>query len=230
MVVNNMKNWEKRELVRNLRRKGFSYSEIIQKFPVSKSSISAWCKDIELTHKQIARLARNQEYGTYIGRLRGAKVNQKKRLREIEKIKILSAKEISPLSDYEFKIAGLMLYWAEGSKKKYVDLSNSDSEIIRFMMRWFRQICHVPNKKFRVQLHLHSGQDESRMKEFWSGITGISKAQFEKSYIKKEGSGHRKNKLYNGTIKIRICDSDLLYRILGWIERFNKMGAASSIR
>ena len=39
-----------------------------------------------------------------------------------------------------------------------------------------------------------------------------------KSYIKKEGTGHRKNILYNGTIRVDICNSDLLYKILGWID------------
>ncbi len=127
-------------------------------------------------------------------------------------------------------MAGLMLYWAEGSKKEYVDFTNSDISIIRFMMKWFREICLVPNGKFRVQLHLHSGQDEDGIKKFWSEVTGIPKYNFVKSYIKKEGSGHRKNKLYKGTIKIRICSSDLLNKILGWIEKFVIVnGAASSI-
>ena len=41
--------------------------------------------------------------------------------------------------------------------------------------------------------------------------------QFGKSYIKREGTGHRKNILYNGTIKIEVCDKNLLHKILGWI-------------
>jgi len=32
--------------------------------------------------------------------------------------------------------------------------------------------------------------------------------------------GYRKNVLYNGTLKITICDVRLLRKILGWIEYF----------
>lgn len=36
-------------LVRELREKGLSYGEIKERIPVSKSSISLWCRDIKLT-------------------------------------------------------------------------------------------------------------------------------------------------------------------------------------
>ena len=111
-----------------------------------------------------------------------------------------------------------MLYWAEGNKKNKVGVSNSDPRLISFMMRWFRKICFVPEHKFKVYLNIHSGQDESKIKEFWSKIIDLPVSQFGKSYIKAEGTGHRKNILYNGTIKIEICDRNLLHRILGWIE------------
>ena len=113
-----------------------------------------------------------------------------------------------------------MLYWGEGNKTRDVGISNSEPGLIKYMMRWFREVCHVPESQFRVQLHFHSGQDEAQMKQFWAGITGISISQFGKSFIKSEGTGHRKNVLYNGTIKITICDVRLLRKILGWIEYF----------
>ena len=116
------------------------------------------------------------------------------------------------------KLAGLMLYWAEGNKRNSVGVSNSDSELIRFMMKWFREVCSVSDERFKIYLNIHSGQDEIEIKKFWSNIIGLPVSQFGKSYIKKEGTGHRKNILYNGTIKIQICDKDLLYKILGLIE------------
>lgn len=76
----------------------------------------------------------------------------------------------------------------------------------------------MPESRFRAQLHLHSGQNESTLKEFWFGITGIPRAQFVKSFIKPEGSGHRKNTLYHGTLIVRIHDVDCLQKLLGWIE------------
>lgn len=218
-----MKRWEKKEAVRKLRREGLSYQEIREHIKVAKSTVSQWCKDIELTPEQKARLG-----AKYDIQLRGAKAVQVKRRAEVEQIKILAKTELRPLTNYEFKIAGIMLYWAEGNKTERAGITNSDSELIRFMMRWFREVCQVPEDKFKVHLHIHSGQDEDQIKQFWSEVTGIPLAQFGKSHIKKEGTGHKKNILYNGTIKIDIYNKNLLYRILGWVESFYSGGRAAS--
>ena len=92
--------------------------------------------------------------------------------------------------------------------------------MVRFMMRWFRVYRHVPEHKFKAYLNIHSGQDDAAIKAFWSDVTGIPLAQFGKSYVKREGTGHRKNFLYRGTIRIAICNRDLLHTILGWVEGF----------
>jgi len=65
------------------------------------------------------------------------------------------------INDREFFVAGIMLYWAEGSKGgKDVRVSNSDQIFVQFMMRWFRECCHIPEDHFRASLHYHEGQDE----------------------------------------------------------------------
>ena len=115
-----------------------------------------------------------------------------------------------------------MLYWAEGNKTSKVGFSNSDPNMIRLIMQWFRKFCHVKESKFRVYLHLHSGQDESMIRAFWSELTGLAATQFGKSYVKKEGTGHRKNILYRGTVKVVICDKNLLHTIRGWIIGFSE--------
>lgn len=219
-----MKHWERKELVQNLRHRGLSYGEIKQKTPftISKSTISDWCKDIELTAQQKNRLDALFKDGSYRGRLLGSKVTQARRAKEIEEIKENARSEIKFLTKNEFRLAGLMLYWAEGAKSRYIDITNSDPSLIKFMTNWLRIICKVPEDKFRASLHLHSGQDEVGIKKYWSKVTRIPTCQFGKSYIKKEGSGYRKNILYNGTIKIRVCDSNLLHKILGWIEGVTK--------
>jgi hypothetical protein len=218
-----MKNWEKKELAQNLRSRGLSYKEMIQRIPfaISKSTISDWCKDVELTLEQQNRLDKLFRDGSYRGRLAGSKTTQVRRANEVANIRELAKLEISSLTINEFKLCGLMLYWAEGAKSRYIDITNSDPLLIKFMINWLRIVCKVPEEKFRISLHLHSGQNEKQIKIYWSKITNIPISQFNKSYVKKEGSGYRKNRLYNGTIKIRVCDSNLLHKILGWIEGVN---------
>ena len=120
-------------------------------------------------------------------------------------------------SDVDFHVF-LSLYWAEGDKTGRVGLSNSDPRLIELMMKWFRACCQVPEGKFRVYLHRHSGQDDQAMKFFWQGVTGLPLSQFGKSFVKQEGTGHCKKRLYYGTIKINVSNRNLLHRIHGWIE------------
>ncbi|MDP2904727.1 MAG: hypothetical protein Q8O22_00310 [Candidatus Omnitrophota bacterium] len=167
-----MKNWEKKELVRDLRGQGFSYKEIGQKTPftISKSTVSDWCKDIELTSVQKERLNDLFRDGNYRGRLAGSKATQMRRQKEVDDIKEKARLEIDSLTRDKLKLAGLMLYWAEGNKKHHVGVSNSDPEMIRFVMKWFREIYGVPDAKFKVYLNIHSGQNELQIKEFWSDV------------------------------------------------------------
>lgn len=213
-----MKRWEEKESVISLRKQGLSYSEIRAKTPLAKSTVSDWCKDIKLTKRQILRLNRLKVNGSYVGCLKGSKVNQEKRAEEIHRIKETAKSEVLLLSKEKFWLAGLMLYWAEGHKSGKVGISNSDPNIIEFMMEWLRRYCNIDNSRFKPHLNLHSGQNEDEIKEFWSKIIKLPEEQFGKSYIKKEGTGHRKNILYRGTLRVDICNLNLLHKILGWIE------------
>ena len=217
-----LKRWEKKELVQSLRHQGLSYREILSQVPfsLSRGTISNWCKEIELTVEQLDRLDGLFREGSYRGRLLGPKATQHRRAEEIEAIKAKARSEASGLSRDRLWLTGLMLYWAEGSKTYDVSLSNSDPALMQVAMRWFREVCHVPEEKFRVQLHLHSGQDESAMKAFWANVLELPQQRFMKTYVKREGTGHRKNILYHGTIRLSVSNRNLLHQIHGWIEGF----------
>ncbi len=210
--------WEIKEKVRKLRKQGLSYKDVRKIIPVAKSTISTWCKDIVLTPEQKTALGKR-----YDVQHKGAQVNRLKRQKEIQRIRNQAKQEIKRFSENPFKVAGLMLYWAEGNKTQQVGVCNSDSNLIKFMMDWFRKVCKVPEYKFKAYLNIHSGQDEVKIKKFWSKITKVPLSQFGKTYIKPEGVGFKKNILYNGTIRIIICNKDLLYRILAWIDNYKKL-------
>ena len=83
-----------------------------------------------------------------------------------------------------------MLYWAEGNKKtEDIKFSNSDPSMIKFMMKWFREICNVPEKKFRIALHIHELLSRKNVEKYWSDLTGIPLKQFQKTFIKPTSLG-----------------------------------------
>jgi len=202
-----------------LREQGKSYSEIRNIIDVSKSTLSNWLKDIELSREHKSRLNRLQATA-YLG----AKKRQLASLRHHEGIKEEAKKEAIRLSRAPFFIAGLMLYWAEGGKNMgSVQFSNSDPAMIKIMMHWFRKFCGIPENKFRISLFIHSLHAKADCQGFWQDVTAVSSKQFYKPYIKPTIFSNRKNKLYEGTCRIVIHNRDLLSKIIGWKNGIEKI-------
>lgn len=208
-----------KQQARELRNQGKSLRSISLLLGVAKSSVSLWCQDIALTSQQAEKLK-----SRFDAPKRGALANKVKRHREVEKIRRSARPQLLKISMNDIKRLrdiGTVLYWAEGTKSRVVAITNSDPEMIKVAMLWFRNVCLVPEEKFRVSIYYHSGQNEKEIKEYWAKITKVPLDQFHKSILKKEGTGHRKNILYNGTCKVLVCDKNLLCRILTWIEQLH---------
>lgn len=215
---------EEKIQAQKLRERGQSVKEIAKRLKVSKSSVSIWCRDIQLTKEQIAILDTRQKKGAYRGRLKGAQMQKTRRLEKAERLRKEALKEVGQLNKRDLFIAGIGLYWGEGNRKWHISgLGNSDPEMIRFIMFWFKNILGV--NKNRMSLHVGINQiHKNRIKDverYWSRITGISKKQFTKTSLQKV-KNKKIYKNYNshyGTLHIRIHRStDLQHRIRGLID------------
>jgi hypothetical protein len=69
-------------------------------------------------------------------------------------------------------LVGAALYWGEGGKTKtgMARIANSDPSIIRFMMKFFREVFNVPEKKFRGHIHTFSHLNAGKAEHYWSQI------------------------------------------------------------
>ena len=217
-MVRNPRNRYLYERTRFLRSRGFSYNYIRDELKTSKGNISLWCRDVVLSAKYHKLLENRRKKNI----ARGTSTNRIKRMKEIEEIRVLAKQEIQKLSTEAFKIAGIMLYWAEGTKTSSTAVSNSDPQIIEFIVRWFKSTFEIMPERLKAHLHIHYGNDDAKIKKYWSRLTGIPLKNFGKSFIKPQGTGHRTNILPNGVIKIRVKGVDtenLRHRILAWSEK-----------
>lgn len=199
-----------------LRRQGLSYGDIQKKLNVSKSTLSSWLKLILLKPKQRERL-----YTKQIENLsKGSQSQRERRKREVKKILEAAEKEIKlPLSVNTFRLMGAALYWAEGSKGKRTQITNSDSRLIIFMVAWIDKFFNIKPKNLKARLNIYPQQNEKQIINFWSELLRIPVKNFGKSYIKPKNKGYRKNNLYYGTIRIEVPKSaDICCRINGWIN------------
>jgi transposase len=119
-----------RERARLMRREeGRSIKEIAGLLGVSKSSVSLWVRDIELTEEQHAALqARNGLHERQ--RLARAAMSGKARARRAA-WQLEGRRRARSLS--RVYVAGCMLYWAEGSRSRNkIVFTNSDPAMARF--------------------------------------------------------------------------------------------------
>lgn len=212
---------EEKILAQSLRTQGLSYKEILQQISVSKDTISRWCKDIQLTNTQKARLLENKKLGQKKGSLIAADNKRKAKIKKIEWNKKVAKKDIKILSDRDKFIAGIALYAGDGNKTDGKGgFTNSDPKLIKFMMEWFIKFPKIPLSRIRGSIWIHEELNEKKAKFFWSHLTGIPIDQFHKTYIaktKNDSKKIRKNIHEFGVFSIKFGDSEKHRRIMGWI-------------
>lgn len=208
-----------------LRIEGKSYTEISRYLNIPKSTLSYWLRNIKMDSiKKQALEKRASKAGLKALLARNKLQTQEAKIRA-DKIMGTSICEIETIDMINLRLIGSALYFAEGGKtKNRADFTNSNSEMIKIMMNFFRKVCKVSKNKFRVQLSIHNREEEMAIKKYWSKITGIPISQFIKTNfaISKYSKKRRKNKLPFGTIQIRIADVNLFHKIQGWIQGITK--------
>jgi len=208
---------------RELRKQGESIKEIAKKLKVSPSSVSTWCRDIELTPKQTKALeerARDPYYGR-----RGIYLASLKRKQNLKINKLIKkgAKEVGNLTKRELFLVGVALYWGEGFKKdKQAGIANQDPKIINMFIKWL-QVCFGYRKTNLVARVIINSSHKNRADEiqhYWSKRTGIPMEQFRKptlqSIIWKKKYENPND--YYGVLRIKVRKSaDFLRSIYGFI-------------
>ncbi len=213
---------KKKNKARELRRKGESIREIADKINASKSSVSIWCRDIKLTPKQIKRLDERMKKGRYRGRLKGARVQREKRLKEINQLKKKGRESIGGLTERDLMLFGLGLYWGDGAKGGRVKVSNSDPVLIKFVIKWLTISWGVSQEELTLHIHINQIHKNrvSEVETFWSELTGIPKEQFTKTTLIKA----KNKKVYNnfeehyGTAMVIVRkSSNMFHKMMGAI-------------
>lgn len=172
-----------RQRALELRKQQMSYSQIKKILGVGKSTLSDWLRDYPLSRERINELRATSE-----GRIEKFRETwRRKRETRLKDLYKQSQKELLPLTQRELLIAGLFLYWGEGSKSTYdkICVSNTDPKVIKFVLYWLTEVVGVEKTKIRVYLQIYRDMDSEKIIGYWSKELAIDKSQFGKPYIKK---------------------------------------------
>ena len=221
---------EERDRACVLRKEAKSINEIARILHVSKASVSLWVRNVRLTSEQRGTLTRRGFSVDAIEKRRISRINatQQRHRAVIE----IAKKKIGKISHRDLLFIGTALYWGEGGKTKrgLARLSNSDPLVIKMMMRFFREICNVPEEKFRGDVHTFSHLNADIAERYWSGVSGIPRGQFYKTYSKSSrASKNKKDNLPYGTFQIYVSDTQVFLAIIGWIERLAELGSSGLV-
>lgn len=211
-----------------LRKQGNSYSQINKLLKIPKSTLSYWFNDLKISERAQSKISSRAHKLSIEGLIRRNK-NQTILAREqAEKIRRLAHMESYKFLKDPLFLTGLSLYWAEGYKKgadgskwKSIDFANSDPEMIKVIMKFFRRFLGINDSRIKIQLMAHRNVDIDKAVRFWSNLTQIPKEQFIKTSVAiSKSSKNRRNpkSLTHGTVHIRINDVKLFFRIIGWID------------
>ncbi len=214
-----------REKAIALRKLGKSYNEIRKILGIkSKGTISYWFRDLELSPESRKLLLKNIS----IAHKRGLFAANKKRRERIQAENIRAYEEgigqVGRLSRRDLLIAGICLYWGEGTKSEKnnfrLALSNSDPRVIAFYLKFLRTVLLVQEEKIRAGVHLYSSTPRKRTMNFWAHVTGLPVERF---YIVNQISKASKLKrdshfLPYGTAVIKVNGRELFYKLKGMIE------------
>ena len=125
------------------------------------------------------------------------------------------------VEDEKIKIAGIMLYWAEGTLiGNTVDFANSNPEMVKTFLKFLRDICGVSEERLRVYFYAYPYHDIEKIKGYWHNVTKIPLSQFTKPYIRRGNQNLSNRKLPYGLVHIRYNDKRLLVLIENWINEY----------
>ena len=209
---------------RKLRISGKSIKDITRITGASQSTISLWCRDIQLTDKQLERILDEKEYLIARGRLKGANFQRMRRINAI-KIATQEAERLSKLTEKEFFVAGLALYLAEGTKTYgTVQFTNSNKLIIKFMTDWFNHFFKISKNEIKFSIHINTihRSREKEVMSFWKKYLRVKTENFTSiRYVTtKPAKKYENHNFHYGTIDFRIKKStNLLYKLNALTDR-----------
>jgi predicted transcriptional regulator len=201
-----------------LRKRGFTYSEIAKYTNVSVSTVSAWLSSEKWSQKVTEDNQKRaaKENSKRISLLNKARGNQYKKLyAEAERSAVTEYKHYrtNPLF-----IAGLMLYVGEGDNRdsRLIRLANIQIDIHRIFIAFLEEFLGVPREKIRFWVLLYPDLNPEKCSRMWSRALKLPLSQFHKYQVIQGKS--TKRVLQYGVGNTIIGSAVMKKKLMKWIE------------
>lgn len=216
-----------------LRKKGYSYNDILKEVPVSKSTLSKYLKDLPLTQQEKQYLKTRNDSNISKGRVKAATAHRMRRIVRDGFLFQEARKEYLVMEKDPFFHIGICLYWAEGSKRNQIfAFTNSDADMIKLMVVWIERFLGVSKSDIKARLFTHKPFAQENNEKYWSDTSGIPLENFRKTIYKPTGLLVKKHPNYKGCLRIELGKVVYLRKIAFWqkmmVEYYRKQGYPAS--
>lgn len=203
-----------------LRKKGYSYKDIMSEVKVAKSSISAWLKDLPLTTDEKRYLRKRLDSNISRGRIKAATSNHENKLKRDKKIILEAHKEFQEYALDPLFHTGISLYWGEGAKRSNAfQFTNSDIDMVNIMLLWIEKFTEYKREDLGYRLYIHKPYAHFEYEKVWAKRLGVPLTQFKRTIFKPTNLGYKKRPSYEGCLRLEVPRSTSLFlKISGWTK------------
>lgn len=203
-----------------LRKKGYTYNEILKEVKVAKSSLSLWLKDLPLTKSEKKYLKSNTQANISRGRIKAATCNHLNRLERDTLVAIEAEQEFHKFSEEGLFQTGVALYWAEGAKRSGMfHFTNSEPEMVQVMILWLERYTSYNKNQCAYRLYVHNPYAHLGYEKKWAHKLQVSTTLFKSSVVKPTKLLSKKRPGYEGCLRLEVPrSSKLLLKMKIWIR------------
>lgn len=211
---------EEREAARVLRRAGLPIREITERLRVSKSSVSKWVRDIELTPEQVKYLL--EKNPAYNQQLRGSGNTREHGLVRRRGFQSAGRQAVRDGVDALF-VHGCLLYWCEGTKSTgSLRFANSDPYMMTQFVEFLNRYVVDDPSRLSVAIHAHTDvHTVEEIEDYWLRVTGLDRSHLRKGqYDNLPSSSQNKNRgtLPFGVATVCYNSTEALQKLYGSIK------------
>lgn len=210
--------YEYKEAAIALRRTGMSMTLIEQKLGIPRSTLSGWFKNVLLTEAQRTKLMNNSRDGWQKARENAVKAHNQAKADRLARAKLSAEETLSKIdiSNEVMDLAFAMLYLGEGAKNGTTSIANSDSKVLKFVIKVLEINYGVLPIDIKCDLHLRADQDPETIKKYWAQELGIPLQNFRKAYLDQRTVGRSTYEHYKG-VCVLYCGSIAIQRKLVYL-------------
>ncbi len=203
-----------------LRRKGYSYNDILKEVKVAKSSLSLWLKDLPLTRAEKSYLRTRLDKNISRGRIKAAAAHHANKMQRDQKTIQIAKQEFQSFREDPLFQTGIGLYWAEGAKRSTTfQFTNSDSDMVEVILAWLEKYTQYKRQDIGFRLFLHNAYAHESCEEKWAKNLSIKIEQFKKTVYKPSAYRYKTRPGYEGCLRIEVPRSGrLLLKMKTWIS------------